>query len=209
MSSPSHSDISKEEEEERGRYGGFSNWLQKERFVGLFPGSYAWVCRLDNLRTIVEEFIPEDTKCLSFYESSNLADSSSSGFDSDTSVHSVPQRSWYRVPQSAVASVDGRAANSMFTTQFVTGLKKPTASEPLKSEPVNVEEAVNPFRHYYDNHCFLPAASHEELKLLRIDCVSGYVVAYYSQDSVESPFQNLAVSMAIYTLNNRSYSYVR
>ena len=189
-------------------YGGFSSRLQKGKFVGSFPGNYSWVCRLDNLGTAVEEFHPEDMRYLSFYESSNFTDLSSNGLNSDTDVHSVPQRSWFEVPQSAVANA-GKIANSIFTTQFVTGIKKFAAEESLKSEGINIEQAVDPFRRYYDNHCFLPAASHEKSKLLRIDFVSDLIVAYYGQENVESTSHTFAVGMAIYAIDFRSYSYIR
>ena len=196
-----HSDISKEEEEERRIYGGFSSRVQKEKFVGSFPGNYAWACRLDNLGSIVQDFHPEEMKYLSFYESSNLT---SNGLGDDTGVLLKPLRTWYEVPQSTATSVG--KASSMLSTQFVTGIKK-SARERLQNED---PKETNVFKHHYENHCFLPAASHEKSKLLRVDFVPNFVVAYYGQHNAEhTSHQRSAVGMAVYSVDSRSYSYIR
>lgn len=206
--SASHADISREEEEERGRYGGFSSHLQKEKFVGSFPGNYAWICRLDTLGTAVEAFQPDEKEYLSLHATSNLPDSPLNDFSESACVHPVPQRNWYEATQST-ATNSGTTVSSMFTTTFVTGIRKKISAGPAKNGNADVNDSIYPFKCHYDNHWFLPPAPHKKSKLLRVDFVSDFIVAYYSEGNSQDPSQIVAVGMAIYATNIRSYSYVR
>lgn len=171
--------------------------------MGSFPGKYAWLSRLDNLGKSVSDFSPNEMKYLNFYQSSELSNSVSMDLDDGLRFHSVPhatRKAWYEETPSAVPGV----GQTSFSTQFVTGVKK--RGTVSLSNKTNCQEAS---KQYYDNHCFLPAAS-QEYRLIKVDFVSGLLIAYYGQkDDTIPENQMCAVGMAIYCVDSRSYSYTR
>lgn len=214
MTPSHHLDISEEEKDERRRYGGLVTY-QHEKFWGSFPGNYAWLCRLDNLEKTVGNFCPSEMKYLNFYRSSEmpeLHDSASNALDGGLKFHSVAhtaKKAWFEEPQSPVTGM-GQTVLSSFSAPFVTsGRKRSTDSLSNKTKVQNPRTA-NPTKQVYNSHCFLPAASQEELRLVHVDFVSGFLIAYYGQlGGGIARDQMCTVGMAVYCLDSRNYYYMR
>lgn len=140
-------------------------------------------------------------KSLNFYQSSELSNSE----PMDDGLRSVPhaaRKAWYEETPSTVSGL----GKTSFFTQFVTGVRK-RGTDSL-SNKANFQEATT--KQYYDNHCFLPAAS-QEYGIIKVAFVSGLLIAYYGQrdDNTIPESQVCAVGMTIYCVDSRSYSYIR
>ena len=214
MAASSHSDISTEEEEERRRYGGLSPQQHKEKYVGSFAGNYPWLCRLDNLENAVNEFSPKNMKYLNLYQSSQLP---GHGFSrsrrlgaGDGHAPSLPcpaRKEWHEEPQSSLSG----SGKVVYDCTFVTGVKK-GATESLKRKARLDGESR---KQCYSNHCFLPAATQEDLELVRVDLAPGTVTVYYGLRAEARGVDMLsevdvpAIAMATYCTDSQSYSYTR
>ena len=207
-------DTSKEEENERKKYGAIPAHQQT---VSRFPGHYTWMSRLYRLGEIVDDFQPEKMHYLNFQQSTELPRSTSTDdvLVTDQEIKALPSKSsWYERPQSAVTQ-DRQIPHSSFSTQFVTGIKPTNVLQ--KKEVISVQESLNPSIRHYRNHCILPAVPQKDLKIIRVDFVSGLVVVYYGQSDSEgdskvsftSKFCGPANGMTIYCTDSQSYSYVR
>lgn len=117
------------------------------------------------------------------------------------SVARLSKKAWYEEPQSST----GVSSQASYGTSFV-----PTRSFSADSKKDDEDSITR----RYDSHCFLPAASQEDSKLIRIDFVCDLVVAYYGQCGTMSGsmlYQDHtpAVGMATYSIESKNFSYVR
>ena len=199
--------VSNEEEEDGKLYGGLSPQQHKEQYVGSFAGSYAWLCRLENLKNTVQEFSPRDLKYLNFSQSSHLPEMPESvlkGSDGGMQSHAVvsaPKKLWYEEPPSSV--MRGLTDHSSFSSHFISTLKNAGSS-------VTNATTRDSSRQCYESHCFLPATSQDNTKLVRVDITSGLVLAYYGQSNESSPESVMrVVEMAVYCTDLRSYFSVK
>lgn len=194
--SSSHFDISKEEEEERGKYGGLAPHQHKEKFQGLFPGSYAWQSRVEQLAMSVHNFAPDKMRYLNFCQSSSLPGSTQNEGKENGPLLSVAchlKKAWYEEPQSTTVG-----NHNAFSAKFVTGT------------PTELRQSQEPSQCSYDSHCLLPAASQEDLKLIRVGFMCDVIVAYYGDSGGTLPTdQTPAVGTATYCVESKCFSYIR
>lgn len=200
--------MSQEEKEERRLYGGLVAH-QNEKFWGTFPGNYAWLCRLDSLKKTVGDFSPGEMKFLNLYQSSQMPELCNLTSDCDLKFHSVPHaanKAWFEEPSSPVAGV-GQIPSS-FCAPFVTSIRNHDTGSLSYRTKFQDTCTTN---QKYDSHCFLPAACLEDLRLVHVDFVSGFLIAFYGEicSSDITRNQMWTVGMAVYCVESRSYYYIR
>jgi hypothetical protein len=188
----SHFGVSEEEGEEERKY--------VHQKTQTFPGSQAWLNRLNNLQKSVDDFSPSEMKYLNFSQSSAMSELRSTG-DNGLQFCSVPHstgKAWYEETRSADSGV-GHGTQSSFSSQFITGIHK---HRPKFQE-------VGTSKQNYESHCFLPAVLQEH-DVTRVDFVSGLLIAYYGEGGgAETGSQVRVAGMVIYSMDSRSYSYIR
>lgn len=150
---------------------------------------------------------------LNFYQSSGLPELNSPAasveLDSGLQFHAVPRatrKKWYEGTPSAVSGVSQEIFSS-FSSQFVTSIRK--CGDDSQDVKTKLEETGSHSRQRYDNHCFLPAAS-QEYKVIKTGFVSGLLIAFYGHsDDVVPDNEMWTAGMAVYSIESRTYSYVR
>ena len=194
---------SKENEEDRRRYGGMSERHIGEKFLGPYPGYYAWTTRISQLNQSVDRFQPSKGQYLSLYRASELPDSQTSKetrvmpemqehfAEVKTGLKPVEksERAWYEGPFShihhrGVGSTPDIDSLGDFNLQFVTGMKKQTAPAIASGLQATGSEALAPSRFFYQSSCILPSASslmHVDtpVTVVHVIFTSGVVVGYY------------------------------
>lgn len=203
-----HSGISQEEREDWRRYGGLASH-QQEKFRGTFPGNYAWLCRLESLKNAVGDFFPGEMKFLNLYQSCQMPELVSGALDGGPKVHAVPhaaKKVWFEYPQMPVAGM-GQLPNS-FSVPFVTSVRNCGADSQSYRTNFQDTHKKGHTKQKYESHCFLPAASEEDLRLVHVDFVSGFLIAFYGPSGTVKD-QMWTVGMAVYCVDSRSYYYIR
>lgn len=174
-----------------------------ERFLGPYPGYYAWTNRINQLNQSVDRFQPSKGQYLNLYRTSELPDSqtsketrampkmqeSFSGAGTDLQPVEKSERAWYEGPFSHVhhqglGSTPDVDSLRDFHLQFVTGIKKQTTPAIVSGLQANGTEALAPSRFFYQSSCILPSASSLMLmdtpvKVVHVSFTSGVVVGYY------------------------------
>ena len=172
-------DISREEEEERQRYGGLLPHSNVLKYRGSFPGSYSWMCQLDNLNEVVKTFDMDKNSSVSLQQSSELPQKCGSHEAKTTSdLEALPlTRMWYEAPQVSTSSRDAVPTS----VPVVTGIQVK-----FDSGENGMLDALRPSTRYYQTHCVLPAASSGESQVVHVDFTSRLVVVHYGQGQGKS-----------------------
>ena len=167
--STSRVDFSKEEEQERLKYGGLLRQDHTVKFKGSFAGSYSWMCRLENLDARAQQF-EMDRGSVSMHQTSELPqkllrDSSSDGLEA------LPmKRMWYETPHQFI----GAKVREPVGFPVVTGIQTNSTTNGSVSL-----DALRPSARYYQSHCILPASCSGGAQVVYVDFTSGMVVVHY------------------------------
>ena len=180
------SNIPRENEEDRWRYAGLTNRdiAIGEKFVGLYPGNYAWMNRMEQLSQRVDSIQPSEGRYLNLCYSSRLLATLAPPEDDEVRTDAVglTRKPWYEEPISySVASQSGGAYHGGFDIQFVTGLTR-SIPRVASLENSGAIESPIPNRYAYTNHCILPSAASvfsQNSRVVAIAFNSGVVIAYY------------------------------
>lgn len=197
-------DVSKEEEQERQRYGGLLPHNHMLKYKGNFPGSYSWMCRLDNLNETVNSFDMDKSSHVSMHQSSELPRKCASHETNQASdLEALPlKRMWYEAPYLSTSPRDAIPAS----VPVVTGIQSHAAS----SDGAMLD-ALKPSTRYYQTHCVLPAACSGQCQVVHVDFTSGIVVVHYGHaqvGSMETSKNHLGFSvqeMALYHTDSHCY----
>ena len=193
----------RENDEDRRKYGGMSERHIREKFLGPYTGNYAWTNRLGQLTQSVDHFEPGKAQSLNFYHASHLLESQTSskgtrvvretqehvsGAKGDLRPVERLKRVWYIEPfpqaQQGAGTTPDVDLQISFGLQFVTGIPKqapPTLASGLRASST---EPLAPSRFCYQNRCILPSASNlvhadSSVTIVHVTFTSGVVVGYY------------------------------
>jgi len=207
-SSPSLStgrvDFSKEEEQERLRYGGLLRQDHTIKFKGSFAGSYSWRCRLEKLDARVQQF-EMDRGSVSLHQTSDLPQKllQDKRQSSSDGLEALPmKRMWYEAPRQFV----GSKVREPVCLSVVTGIQTRSSA----NGPTSLD-SLRPSTRYYQSHCVLPASCSEGAQVVFVDFTSGMVVVHYGhaqqveKEASRFHFGFIVTEMTLYHTDTHSY----
>ena len=181
--------------------GGLSEKDFGEKFLGAYPGCFAWSNRFAHLRQSVNAFSPSEGKYLNFRHSSRLSrppvvntirglrpQQQGDETNCDLEMVEASKKAWYKEPIAmSVPTAGGGGGGVLSSIDFglplLTGVVKTPAIRPA-SRVKNGSESPSNFQFTYKNHCILPSAADvlgSESTVTHATFSCGVVVAYYGK----------------------------
>ena len=197
----------RENDEDRRKYGGMSERHFREKFLGPYIGNYAWTSRLGQLTQSIDHFEPSKAQHLNFYHTSQLLESRTSSKETrvlretqeqvavvkdDLKPVETLKKVWYKEPFSQTQQAAGTTPDvdlqMSFGLQFVTGMPKQASPTLASGLQASSTEPLAPSRFCYQNRCILPSASNlmhvdSSVTVVHVTFTSGTVVGYYGVGS--------------------------
>ncbi len=192
---------SKEEGEDRIKYGGLSDraLAMGDTHVGSYVGNYAWSNRLDQLDQSVDRVQPGVGQHLNLHHSSTLSGGGQSrrlkkggrltsrlGYGVSEKRPAVDADTpWYEKPVSHLLSGHVSAMpQGDFDLHFITSLTRtsPRSQNLDVSDGTGSPESSASLKYSYQNHCLLPPAASiidPTSSIVSVSVTSSQVVAYY------------------------------
>ena len=230
------SNITKEEDENRLKYGGLSDkhYGTKETFIGPYRGHFSWENRKSRLQQSVQLCQPSKGQCLNLRHCSQhpppmsvptykAGQRQQEEAQTDLEAVEVLKQPWYKEP---VSQSYASSSRNDFDIQFVTGMTKPVLQlEISSSSHATGTDSPTPTRYSYTNHCILPSVANaldSDSTVTHIAFSSGVIVAYYGRGGAQltvgdSPVisgpavldQRSVTGIAVYHRETQSYSITR